>query len=227
MLWIITFFFFFLSSFCNLQVTVDRSLDESSGNRSSRGSRGRGRCRTVQVYVEKSSQVSNVGKAAQEEVKSQEDGLGSTKQPDEGAAFKCSGDNSDLLQPSASPVSRECEGRMSFGLANRMEDVSLCGQVSMSSTSDKKVEGNAWNESNTRLFDICLEKKVFCLKPPLKELNQAKRRATKGCIGIVIRPGMVLLKNYLSINDQVTTLSLSLPFDIMHYLCFFCFTNCL
>ncbi|CDY52267.1 BnaC05g52110D [Brassica napus] len=185
-------------------VTVDRSLDESSGNRSSRGSRGRGRCRTVQVYVEKSSQVSNVGKAAQEEVKSQEDGLGSTKQPDEGAAFKCSGDNSDLLQPSASPVSRECEGRMSFGLANRMEDVSLCGQVSMSSTSDKKVEDrNAWNESNTRVFDICLEKKVFCLKSSILELNREKRRATKGYPGIVIRPGMVLLKNYLSINDQV------------------------
>ncbi|KAG2272034.1 hypothetical protein Bca4012_085195 [Brassica carinata] len=207
-------------------VTVGRSLDDSSGNRG-RGSRGRGRCsRPVQVYVEKTSQVSNVGlveKAAQQEVKSQEDGVGSTKQPDEGSAFKCSGDNDDLLQPSASPVTREREGknggRMSCDLVNRRRDVSFSGQVYAFSTSDKKVElfsveehdsahksggvGNASDESNTRLFDICPEKKVICLNPSLKELNREKRRATKGYTGNVIRPGMVLLKNYLSINDQV------------------------
>lgn len=210
MLWIIL---------CNLQVTVGRSLDESSGNRSrGRGSRERGRCKHVQVYVEKSSRVANVGNSAQEEeVKSQEDGLGSSKKPDEDAAFNCSGDNSDLLQPSASPVSRECEGkndgRMSCGLVNEMEDVPLSGQVSMSSTSDKKVEissagksgdvGKAPDGSNTRLFDICLEKKGFCLKSSSFELNKEKRRATKGYASIVIRPGMVLLKNFLSINDQV------------------------
>ncbi|VVA97583.1 unnamed protein product [Arabis nemorensis] len=34
-------------------------------------------------------------------------------------------------------------------------------------------------------------------------LNRAKRKASKGYTGIVIRHGMVLLKNYLSINDQV------------------------
>lgn len=238
---------------------VDRSLDESSGNRGRRGFQGGGgRCRQswsprnnspVQVYVKKSSQVSDVGKAAQQETKCQEDGRGSA---DEDAAFNCWGDNKDVLQPSASSsskninlsgglsVSRESEdmngGRMSYDLVNRMGDVSFSRQVSVSSsTSDKKVElssveegdsahksgdvGNACNESISKPFDICLEKEGFCLKAGLKELNAEKRRATtKGCTGTVIRPGMILLKNFLSINDQVSTLYLSLflPFDIIH-----------
>ncbi|CAG7877613.1 unnamed protein product [Brassica rapa] len=120
-------------------------------------------------------------------------------------------------------VSRECEdkngGRVSCDIVNRMEDVSFSGLVSVSSTSDKKVKlssvedrhsahksgdvGNACNERISRLFDICLEKKWFCLKSSSLELNKEKRRATKGYASIVIRPGMVLLKNFLSINDQV------------------------
>ncbi|CAH8293524.1 unnamed protein product [Eruca vesicaria subsp. sativa] len=210
-------------------VTVDRSLDESSGNRGGRGLRGRGRCTQSwsprnnnspeQVYVKKSSQ----------------DGLCSTKQPDEVAAFKCSGDDKVLLQPSASSnskninlsgdlsVSRECEdkngGRVSCYLVNKMEDVSLSGQVSVSSTSDRNVEissvedqdeahksgdvGNASDDRNTRLFDLCVEKKVMGLKASSLQLNREKRRAAKGYSGIVVRPGMVLLQNYLSLNDQV------------------------
>ncbi|KAF8110520.1 hypothetical protein N665_0083s0082 [Sinapis alba] len=225
-------------------VTVERSLDEAYGNRG-RGSPGGGRCRQslsprnnspMQMYVKKSSQVSNVGlvekSAQQQEVKSQEDGRGSTEQPDEGgAAFKCSGDNKDVLQPSSSSsskninlsggltVSREHEGGMSCDLVNRRGDVSFSGHVSVSSKSDKKVElcsvadhdsgrrsgdvGNAFNESISRPFDICLEKKGMGLKSSLLVLNRGKRSATKGFTGIVIRPGMVLLKNYLSINDQV------------------------
>lgn len=234
MLWFVSRFFL-----CNLQVTVDRSLNESSGNRS-RGSRGRGRSTTswlpknssgyannehgpVKAYVKKSSQVSNVDR------KSQEEGIGSTKQPDEVAALKISGDNKDHLKSSASSssknmnlsgdsfFSRECEdkdvkdaARMRCDLMNQMKDVSLSCLESVSSTSDQKVEHSSV-EDHDSAFDIVLKKKVVGVKPSLLELNREKRKATKGYTGIVIRPGMVLLKNYLSIDDQVSTLSPCFP----------------
>ncbi|CAH2053747.1 unnamed protein product, partial [Thlaspi arvense] len=207
-------------------VTVDRSLNESRG----RGIRGRGRCSSVQVYVKKSSPVSDVGlveKAAQEDRKSQEDGLGPAKKPDEVASMKISGDDKDLLQSSASSSSKSINlgggssgARMACDLENRMEDVSLSCQESVSSTSDQKVElssvedhdsaahkfgvaGDSSNESNTRPYDLFLKKNLMGLKPTLFALNRDKRKSNKGYNGIVIRPGMVLLKNYLSINDQV------------------------
>ncbi|KFK38773.1 hypothetical protein AALP_AA3G158600 [Arabis alpina] len=231
-------------------VGVDRSLNESFGNRSS-GSRGRvsGRAswsrhnssgyanyehRPVQAYVEKPLQVSNVGFV---EKRAQNDGLGSTKQPVEVAASKFCGDDKDLVKLSASSsskkymnlsggsvVSRECEdkdgARMRCDLVNRVKDVSLSCKDSVFSTSGQKVDhssvvvdhgsahksgdgGNSSIESSTGLFDIFLEKTVMGVKPSLLEINREKRKASKGYTGIVIRPGMVLLKNYLSINDQV------------------------
>ncbi|ESQ48573.1 hypothetical protein EUTSA_v10020706mg [Eutrema salsugineum] len=213
-------------------------LDEYSGSRG-RGSRGRGRWTQSrsprnspsQVYVKKSSQVSNVGlveKAAQLEIKSPGDGIGSTTQPDEVAALKFSGDNMDLLQSSDSSCSKNINfsggeekvgARMPCDLVNRMRDVSFSGHESVSSTGDQKAEvsgvkdhdsahkscdvGNSLNESNTRPFDLFLQTKVVTLKPSLHAVNRVKRNATKGYTGSVIRPGMVLLKNYLSINDQV------------------------
>ncbi|XP_010465300.1 PREDICTED: uncharacterized protein LOC104745687 [Camelina sativa] len=235
--------------------TVDRSLNDFSGSMG-RGPRGRGGSRTswsprdssrrgghehspVQVYVKKSSVVESLEKGVQQPRKLQEDKLGSTKQPDEGAAaFKFSGDNKDLLQSSPASssksttlsgglfVSKECEdkdvknGARIHDLMNQMEDVSLSCQDSVSSTSNQKVElssvddqnstaqqssdaGSSSNESSTRSFDIFLKKKGVVLKPSLLELSKEKKKAAKGYTGTVIRPGMVLLKNYLSIDDQV------------------------
>ncbi|XP_010487202.1 PREDICTED: uncharacterized protein LOC104765221 [Camelina sativa] len=233
--------------------TVDRSLVDSSGSMG-RGPRERGGSRTswsprdsfgrgghehspVQVYVQESNAVF-VEKGVQQHRKLQEDKLGSTKQPDEGAAaFKFSGDNKDLLQSSPSSssksislsgglfVSKESEdkdvknGARIHDLVNQMEDVSLSCQDSVSSTSEKVElssaedqnstahksggEGNSSSERNTGPFDISLKKTGIVLKPALFNLNKEKRKSTKGHTGIVIRPGMVLLKNYLSINDQV------------------------
>ncbi|CAD5323020.1 unnamed protein product [Arabidopsis thaliana] len=123
-------------------------------------------------------------------------------------------------------VSREYENkyvkfgaRMRCDLVNRMKDVTLAWHESVSSTSDKNVElssvenhkidpkadgpGNSSNENSSSPFDIFLKKKVMRLKPSFLELNREKKKAAKGFSGIVIRPGMVLLKNYLSINNQV------------------------
>ncbi|CAL9220783.1 unnamed protein product [Arabidopsis halleri] len=225
-------------------VTVDKSVDESSGNRG-RGSRGRGGSRTsysprnsygrgndehspVQVYVKKSN-VGFVQKGVQQNRKSQEYIIGSTKQPDDGAAtLNSSGDNNDLLQSSTSSSSKSTHfsggedkdgAKMHCDLVNRMKDVTLFCQESVSPTSDKKLElssveehksaqkadeaGNSSNESSTRHFDLFLMKKGIVLKPNLMEINRLKKKAAKGYTGIVIRPGMVLLKNYLSLNDQV------------------------
>ncbi|CAA7024642.1 unnamed protein product [Microthlaspi erraticum] len=207
-------------------VTVDRPFGESSCSRN-RGSQGRGRGRNSpkQAWVVTSPQVSHVNR------KSQEDGTGSTyKQPDEVAALKISGDDKDLLQSSASSTStninlvsggedkdvREC-------IVIKQSHVSLsCQESPSSSTSDHKVEissgedhdtahksgdaENASNESEKRPFDLFLKTKVFRLKPSVFELNKDKRKESKGYTGSVIRPGMVLLKNYLSINDQVMIL---------------------
>ncbi|KAE8709055.1 hypothetical protein F3Y22_tig00110332pilonHSYRG00822 [Hibiscus syriacus] len=58
-------------------------------------------------------------------------------------------------------------------------------------------------------FDICVPKigTPVMLKPSLLVNNREKRdemkRSTEGQIGIVLRPGMVLLKKYRSITDQV------------------------
>ncbi|CAH8358553.1 unnamed protein product [Eruca vesicaria subsp. sativa] len=178
----------------NCKSPIDRGRGFRGGGRCTQSLSRRNNNSPVQVYFEK-SKISNVGlveKSAQQEVKS--------------------GDNTDVLQPSASSVSRECEdmkgGGMSCDLMTRMGDDSLSGQVSMSSTSDSKVEissviGNASDDSNTKLFDIYLERKGNELKPFFLELNREKRRAAKGYTGFVIRPGMVHLQNYLSFNDQV------------------------
>ncbi|KAG7577198.1 Alpha-ketoglutarate-dependent dioxygenase AlkB-like [Arabidopsis thaliana x Arabidopsis arenosa] len=229
-------------------VTVDKSLDESSGNRG-RGSRGRGGSRTscsprnsygrgndeqspVQVYVNKSN-VGFVEKGVQQNRKSQDYLIGSTKQPDDGAAgLNSSGDNKAVLQSKSTNVSGglfvsgECEAKgvkegakMHCDVLNRMKDVTLSCQESVSPTSDKKVElsivedhksapkadraGNSSKESSSSPFDIFLQKAVMGLKPSILELSREKRKAAKGYTGSVIRPGMVLLKNYLSINDQV------------------------
>ncbi|KAL9291357.1 putative DNA oxidative demethylase [Arabidopsis thaliana] len=219
----------------------DNSLEDSSGNRV-RGSQGKGRSRTswsprnsygrgndehspVQAYVNKSN-VGFVEKGVQQDRKSLEDGIGSTKQPDDGAA---AGDNKAVLQSKStnvsggSFVSSECEdkdgAKMYCDLVNRVNDVTLSCQESVSSTVVQKVElssvedqksapkadgaGNSSNESSTRHFDIFLEKKGIVLKPNLLVLSREKKKAAKGYSGTVIRPGMVLLKNYLSINDQV------------------------
>ncbi|KAL1212088.1 Alpha-ketoglutarate-dependent dioxygenase alkB [Cardamine amara subsp. amara] len=185
----------------------------------------------MQLYVKKSN-VKLVEEGVQEDGKSHEPIIGSAKLPDLGAGLKLSGDNKDLSKLSASSsskntslsgcsfVSRECEdtygARMGCDVVNRMKDVSLSCQESVSSSSNQKIEVssvedhnsarksggalNSSNESSMRPFDLFLEKSVMVLKPSLLVQGKERRKETKG---IVIRPGMVLLKNYLSINDQV------------------------
>lgn len=196
----------------------------------------------MQAYVKKSN-VRLVEEGVQEDRKSQENVVGSTKQLGDGADLKLSGDNKDILKLSASSSSKNISlsggsfvkdvkdgARMGCDAVNRMKDVSLSCHESVSSTSNQKVEvsgvedrnsvrrdggpGNSSNERKTRPFDLFLEKKVMGLKPSLLTLNRDKRKETKGYTGIVIRPGMVLLKNYLSINDQVTTLFLPVYFSL-------------
>ncbi|XP_023642803.1 uncharacterized protein LOC17893270 isoform X2 [Capsella rubella] len=217
-------------------VSIDRSLDDSSGSRG-RGPRGRGRSSPSWSPRDTSGRGGNEHTPVQVYAnKSNEDKIGFTKQPEEGAALKVSEDNKDLLQSSGSSsskninfsgesfVSSECKdkdgAKVHCGLVNRMKDVSLSCQESLSSLSDQKTElssvedqsstaqqsgaaENSSNESSTRPFDLFLEKKGIGLKPSRLEMNREKRKAAKGYTGIVIRPGMVLLKNYLSIDDQV------------------------
>ncbi|CAH2053750.1 unnamed protein product, partial [Thlaspi arvense] len=97
-------------------------------------------------------------------------------------------------------------------IGTKMKDFSLSCQDSVSCTFSFEVEqllsvedhdgdaGNSSNERDTRPYDLFL---MMGLKPSFLELKREKRKASKGYTGIAIRPGMVLLKNYLSINDQV------------------------
>ncbi|KAJ8756116.1 hypothetical protein K2173_024663 [Erythroxylum novogranatense] len=63
-------------------------------------------------------------------------------------------------------------------------------------------------------FDICPPKAEtpFMLKPSLLVKNRERRneikRATKGISGSILRPGMVLLKGYLSMDDQIKIVTL-------------------
>ncbi|CDO97817.1 unnamed protein product [Coffea canephora] len=56
-------------------------------------------------------------------------------------------------------------------------------------------------------FDICPSGSVIKLKAPLHLMNREKRNETKrntsGLCITSLRPGMILLKNYISFNDQV------------------------
>ncbi|CAN8269357.1 unnamed protein product [Cochlearia groenlandica] len=169
--------------------------------------------------------------------KSQEDIIDSTKQSDEGDAVKCCVDDKVLLQSHASSslkdlnlsggviVFRNCEDidgdGTHCGLVNRSNDVMLSRKGLASSTSDEKVEISSvgdrdgahkacnagTNENKMAPFDIFLETNVMRLKASKFEVNREKRKAAKACFGIVLRPGMVLLKNYLSIKDQVMILN--------------------
>ncbi|KAK4837143.1 hypothetical protein QYF36_003141 [Acer negundo] len=71
--------------------------------------------------------------------------------------------------------------------------------------------GHSVQEAGFKL-DLCPPKKgsPFTLKPSLLVKNRQKRnevkRATEGQIASVLRPGMVLLKNFLSFSDQVNIL---------------------
>lgn len=85
----------------------------------------------------------------------------------------------------------------------------LCHQSVAKSSTSQGDSGHSVQKDGFKPFDICPPKKgsPFMLKPSLLVKNRQKRnearRASDGNVGNVLRPGMVLLKNYLSISDQV------------------------
>ncbi|KAM7253456.1 hypothetical protein ACFE04_021610 [Oxalis oulophora] len=84
---------------------------------------------------------------------------------------------------------------------------------SQSNDPNKKISvkdlGKSEQESAITPFDICLPKRatVVSLKPSLLDMNREKRNQKlaimEGENRKILRPGMILLKNFLSINDQV------------------------
>lgn len=97
----------------------------------------------------------------------------------------------------------------------------LSNRLNMSQSSEPSIERGSQNsagiddlnrtESQAVIdhFDICLTKTgtPVSLKPSLLIKNRERRneikRSTEGQMGNVLRPGMVLLKKYLSLSDQV------------------------
>lgn len=83
------------------------------------------------------------------------------------------------------------------------------GKISSEGTSGKTKLDKADSQDNGASFDICNERdgKVPILKKPLhitnKALRNEKRRMERDNIQ-TLRPGMILLKGYLSLTDQVT-----------------------
>lgn len=65
-------------------------------------------------------------------------------------------------------------------------------------------------------FDVCPPKSSsnVVLKPPLLFKNRERRRQRNTPSGIQLRPGMVLLKSFLSLTDQVPTSLAILSFFI-------------
>ncbi|KAF9685332.1 hypothetical protein SADUNF_Sadunf03G0043500 [Salix dunnii] len=73
--------------------------------------------------------------------------------------------------------------------------------------------GYSEQQAVVKLFDICLPKTgTIKLKPSLLAKNREKRndakRAADGMNGRILRPGMVLLKNYLSLPEQIQIIKL-------------------
>lgn len=83
------------------------------------------------------------------------------------------------------------------------------GQASLGNPGGNRNTEQSEHSATVAPFDICLNKSgaSVMLKPSLLVRNKEKRRETQrsmeGQKGIVLRSGMVLLKNYLSFTDQV------------------------
>ncbi|EXC01339.1 Alpha-ketoglutarate-dependent dioxygenase AlkB [Morus notabilis] len=86
------------------------------------------------------------------------------------------------------------------------EDVPLSIKSLKTPASDRKFE-NSESSEVFEPFDICLPKtSAVKLKPSLLATNRERRnetkRTTEGLNGRILRPGMVLLKSYISISTQ-------------------------
>lgn len=83
--------------------------------------------------------------------------------------------------------------------------------VTESDKKDENFEEKGSEQSAVLRFDICPPKEgtPVTLKPSLLVKNRQKRNEVKremgGLNGNVLKPGMVLLKNYLSLSEQVST----------------------
>ncbi|KAK8630009.1 hypothetical protein V6N13_078823 [Hibiscus sabdariffa] len=133
---------------------------------------------------------------------------------------KTRGTRNEALKDELSSVeeTESCAALLHHDLSNR---VNISDSVDKSETSEPSQERIPLNSSGIEdssqtkcqaliePFDICLPKigTPVILKPSLLVKNREKRheikRFTEGQIGNVLRPGMVLLKKYLSITDQV------------------------
>ena len=94
------------------------------------------------------------------------------------------------------------------------QSVSHSGSEAIVSTDKEHTnenEGHVDCSTQVEAFDICPPKSdsLFTLKPSLFSKNREKRNEKKKSDGIILRPGMVLLKRYLSISEQVILFSCS------------------
>ncbi|GMI72362.1 hypothetical protein HRI_000905500 [Hibiscus trionum] len=125
---------------------------------------------------------------------------------------------SDQIELSSVEETESCKAILLHDLSNK---VNISDSVDKPETSEPLLERSPQNSSGIddssqakcqaviHPFDICLPKigTPIMLKPSLLVKNREKRneikRSSEGQIGNVLRPGMVLLKKYLSITDQV------------------------
>lgn len=116
--------------------------------------------------------------------------------------------DSNLPNLNSSGVSDAASISKSSPLANYMIKGSTFEKGSNHEESSHGNKGkNDRSEDSRFCFDICPSGSVIRLKPPLHLMNREKRNETKRNAGGFciksLRPGMILLKNYISFNDQV------------------------
>ncbi|GFP99512.1 alpha-ketoglutarate-dependent dioxygenase alkb [Phtheirospermum japonicum] len=85
-----------------------------------------------------------------------------------------------------------------------LESKSLRGKSNSEGTSKEVESEKSDSQGNVFSFDICVERNtaILKLKPSLLEINRETKRRGPGDIK-TLRPGMILLKGYISLKDQV------------------------
>ncbi|GAU45659.1 hypothetical protein TSUD_293680 [Trifolium subterraneum] len=87
-------------------------------------------------------------------------------------------------------------------------EVDVVGENQYLKKNDSEEDVVSVSQTKMKPFDICTPKQVgnlVTLKPPLFQKNREKRKEMKqeSGKGIELRPGMVHLKGYISLNDQI------------------------
>ncbi|XVF27111.1 hypothetical protein REPUB_Repub14bG0078500 [Reevesia pubescens] len=122
------------------------------------------------------------------------------------------------VEPSPFEETESCASLLNHDLSSKVNILCSLDKSEPSEPSQERSPQNSAGVSDLRQaecqaviepFDICLKKTgtAVTLKPSLLAKNREKRneikRSMEGQNGIVLRSGMVLLKKYLSLSDQV------------------------